>query len=376
MQYRKIPKSSDRISVLGFGCMRFPTTESGDIQEEKTLELLQYAYDNGINYFDTAWNYHQGESEPLLGKFLNKIDREKIFLATILPSWEIKSRQDFYRFLDKQLERLQTDYIDYYLLHSLNSKNWDNLMKHDVLTFLVEAKSSGKIRNAGFSFHDQYQVFDKIVKSWNWDFTLIMLNYLDTEYQAGLRGYRLALEHKMGVMVMEPLRGGKLVAPIPEAVNEIWQKSKYKASMVERSLRWVWNLPGYTTVLSGMSNLEQLKENIELSDRHKSDEIDDEELRLYARAREEYLKRIAVPCTECRYCLPCPHGVLIPSVIGIYNEAMMFGDRERHKKEYLNFLPEKGRADQCTSCGECFPKCPRKIDIPAIMTEITNYFGE
>ena len=376
MQYRQMPKSPDRLSILGYGCMRFPTTESGQIKEDKALELLHYAYDRGVNYFDSAWNYHLGESEPLLGKFLGTIDRGKAFVATKLPSWEIKKREDLDRYLDEQLERLQTDYIDYYLLHSLNSKNWENLLQHDILSFLEKAKSSGKIRFAGFSFHDHYEIFSRIVQSWTWDFTLIMLNYLDTEYQAGLQGYKLALQNDMGVLVMEPLRGGKLVAPVPDEVKDIWQKSRYKGSMADRSLRWVWNLPGCTTVLSGMSNLEQLKENIDLAGRHRANEIDEEELKLYASARREYIKRIAVPCTECRYCLPCPQGVLIPSVIGVYNEAVMFGDRERHRKEYFDFIPEKGRADCCTSCGECLPKCPRNIDIPEVMKKIAGYFKE
>ena len=376
MQYRKMPKSPDIISSLGFGCMRFPTTPDGKIEEKMSLEMLRYAYKNGVNYYDTAWPYHNGESEPLLGKFLKEVDRKKVYVATKLPCWLIKSRQDMDEYLNRQLERLQTDYIDYYLLHSLNKKAWPELQKHGVLDFLDKAKADGKIRYAGFSFHDHYPVFSRIIRAYDWDFTQIMLNYLDTHYQAGLRGYQLALDRGLGIVIMEPLRGGKLVAPIPVEVDKIWKKSKDNRSYVERALSWVWNLPGCTVLLSGMSNMEQVKENIQLANKCVANQLDENDLKLYKKVRREYIRRIAIPCTECRYCLPCPAGVGIPFVLGLYNEAIMFDDRKRHKREYLTFLPEAMRADKCTRCGECLPKCPRKIQIPDEMEKIDKYFQE
>ncbi|MBW6515349.1 MAG: aldo/keto reductase [Candidatus Cloacimonetes bacterium] len=376
MQYRKMPNSPDFISSLGFGCMRFPTNSEGKIDEEKSLEMLHYAYKKGINYYDSAWAYHNGESEPLLGKFITEVDRKKIYVATKLPCWLIKSREDMDEYLNKQLERLQTDYIDYYLLHSLNKKSWSEMQKHGVIDFLERAKADGKIRFAGFSFHDHYPIFAKITKAYDWDFTQIMLNYLDTHYQAGLRGYRLAMEKGMGVISMEPLRGGKLVTPIPAEVEKIWKKSRFDRKAVDRALRWLWNLEGVTIVLSGMSSMNQLQENIHLVDQCHVNELDEDELQIYKKARREYIKRIVIPCTECRYCLPCPAGVGIPFVLGMYNEAIMFNDKERHKKEYFSFLPEAMRADKCTRCGECLPKCPQKIKITDEMKKIDDYFKD
>lgn len=375
MQYRKMPSSTDRISSLGFGLMRLPTRKNGKLNEDKCLEMLHYALDNGVNYFDTAWVYHNGASEPLLGKFLSQIDRTKVYAATKMPCWLIRSPSDLDEYLDKQLNRLQTDYIDYYLLHALNANSWKNMLANGALDFLDKARADGKIRHIGFSFHDKYPVFRKIVERYDWDFCQIMLNYLDTRYQAGLRGYELAVSRGMGVVVMEPLRGGKLVSPVPESVTALWNKSGTSWSPAERGLRWVWNLAGCTVLLSGMSNLEQMKENIAIAGRSKANSLSDSELKLYQKVRLEYIHRIAIPCTECRYCMPCPNKVGIPYVFGTYNEAVMFDDRERHLQEYQSFIPEENRADKCIRCGVCLPKCPQKINIPDELAKVAKYFS-
>jgi predicted aldo/keto reductase-like oxidoreductase len=375
MKHRAMPNSPDRISALGFGLMRLPVHPDGKIDEDKALEMLRYAFKHGVNYFDTAWPYHDGESEPLLGKFLSTIDRSKALVATKLPCWLIKTREDMDDYLNRQLERLQTDYIDYYLLHSLGQHSWQNLSKLKVWDFLQKAKADGKIRFLGFSFHDRYSVFKKIADRHPWDFCQIMLNYLDTRYQAGIRGYELAVSKGMGVIAMEPLRGGKLIHPIPESVNRLWEKSQQPRKPVERALRWVWNLPGATVLLSGMSDLRQMKENIRFSALAEAGNLDAKELELYRKVRREYIRRIAVPCTECRYCLPCPFKVAIPWVFGIYNEAVMFGDKERHKREYQNFIPDDNKAEKCTACGACVPKCPQKINIPEEMKKVREFFS-
>jgi len=355
--------------------MRFPTLKDGKIDEKQSLEMLNYAYEHGVNYFDTAWPYHDGDSEPFVGKFLAGKPREKIYLATKLPSWLIKDPSDPAKYLDMQLERLQTDYIDYYLLHSLGKRSWQNLKKLGILSFLEKAKAAGKIRHIGFSFHDAYPVYRKIIDSFDWDFCQIMLNYLDTHYQAGFRGYELAVSRGIGVISMEPLRGGKLVAPIPAEVEAVWSKSQFHHKPHERALRWVWDLAGCTVLLSGMSNLEQVKQNIRLSSHARAESLTAREKSLYVKARRSYIKRIAIPCTECRYCMPCPHGVAIPFVFGHYNEAMIFGDHTRHKREYDTFLPAEARADKCVHCGECLPKCPRHIAIPDEMDKIKEFFS-
>ncbi|MDI3504663.1 MAG: uncharacterized protein PWP64_1599, partial [Candidatus Cloacimonadota bacterium] len=209
MKYRKMPKSQDQLSILGFGCMRLPTTADSQIDEDQTFAMLHEAYRQGVNYFDTAWTYHDGASEPFLGRFLTQINRNKVFVATKLPCWLVKTRADMDDFLAKQLQRLQTDYIDYYLLHGLNKGSWAKMKELGVFDFLEKAKAEGKIRHAGFSFHDDYATFSQIVRAWDWDFTQIMLNYLDTQHQAGLRGLKLAASKQMGIISMEPLRGGK-----------------------------------------------------------------------------------------------------------------------------------------------------------------------
>jgi predicted aldo/keto reductase-like oxidoreductase len=376
MHYRKMPRSNDQISALGFGCMRFPTTPEGKIDEPQSMAMLHQAYQNGVNYYDTAWPYHGGDSEPFLGKFLQQIDRRTVFVATKLPCWLIKTKEDMDSYLNQQLERLQTDYIDYYLLHALNRNTWKNLKNLGVLSFLEEAKRAGKIRHIGFSFHDAYPIFRKIVMAYDWDFCQIMLNYFDTRGQGGMIGYRLAASRGMGVIAMEPLRGGKLVAPIPQQVSALWQKSKPQRSSLERALRWVWNLEDCTVLLSGMSSIDQVNENSRYADIFHANELTENELKFYAKVRREYIKRIEVMCSECRYCLPCPFKVAIPTVFGVYNEAIMFDDHVRHAKEYKMFIPEESRADKCTNCGACLAKCPHKINIPAEMAKIKEFFKE
>ena len=376
MQYRKMPGNKDKISALGFGCMRFPTLADGSINEEKALELLHHAYQNKVNYYDTAWGYHNEQSEPLVGKFLASIDRSTVYIATKLPCWLIKSHEDMDKHLDEQLKRLGTDYIDYYLLHALNKKSWTNVKNLRVFEFLERAKAAGKIRHIGFSFHDSYPVFRQICLSYNWDFCQIMLNYLDTHYQAGMRGFQLALSRNMGVIAMEPLRGGKLVSPIPPEIANIWQKADPGGNAVERATRWVWNLEGATVLLSGMSNMEQLQQNLALAQKAKANILSEQDIKFYKRVRREYMKRIPILCSDCKYCLPCPHGVSIPGCFGTYNEAVMFSDRARHLKEYTMFTPEANRADKCIQCGECLPKCPHKIDIPTELKKVADYFRE
>jgi predicted aldo/keto reductase-like oxidoreductase len=370
-----MPGGNTYLSALGFGCMRLPVDKEGKINEDEANRLLEYAYRNGVNYFDSAWGYHDGQSEPFLGRFIARHRRSKLLIATKLPCWLIKKREDMDDIFNQQLERLQTSYIDFYLLHALNRRSWKEMKSLKVLDFLEKARADGKIMHIGFSFHDAYPVFKNIVDSYDWDFCQFMLNYLDTHYQAGKRGYEIAVDKGMGVIAMEPLRGGKLVHPIPDEVKAVWKSSKTDISPQERALRWVWNLPGCTVNLSGMSTIDQVKENVAICERSGPNQIDSRDMKLYEKARREYLRRIAIPCTECRYCLPCPAGVAIPAVLGTYNEAMMFNDRERHTREYKMFLPEQQRADKCTKCGACLSKCPQKIAIPDWMERIADYFG-
>jgi uncharacterized protein len=374
MQYRTMPHKNDKLSILGFGCMRFPSTPDNHIEEELSLAMLRHAFQNGINYFDTAWPYHYGESELLLGKFIKECDRSKLRIATKLPSWLIKTPEDCENYLNQQLERLQTDYIDYYLLHSMNSGFLKNLSANGVFQFLDEMKKKGKIRYSGFSFHDKYPIFKKVIDSYTWDFCQIQLNFFDTTYQAGVKGMKYAASKGMGVIVMEPLRGGKLVNNIPAEVQTEWRKSAFDRSPVDRALRWIWNNPETTLLLSGMSSMEQLQENLHIADTCNANELSTTELNLYKKVRKIYLGKIPLPCTGCRYCMPCPHNVDIPSCFGVYMDAHMFSDKEQHLKEYNWFVGEENKADKCVNCGECVPKCPQHIHIPEELLKVAKFF--
>lgn len=374
MQYRTMPHKDDQLSILGFGCMRFPTTPEYKIDEEKAMAMLRHAYQNGINYYDTAWPYHNGESELLVGKFIKECDRSKLRIATKLPSWLIKTPEDLESYLDKQLEHLQTNYIDYYLLHSMNAGFLKNLTKNGVFAFLDEMKRKGKIRYAGFSFHDKYPVFKKVIDAYEWDFCQIQLNFFDTTYQAGLKGMKYAASKGMGVIVMEPLRGGKLVNNVPDEVQEIWNKSGYKRSPVDRALRWVWNRPETSLLLSGMTTMEQLVENLKIADTCHPNVLSPKELKLYQEARKVYMSKIPLRCTGCNYCMPCPHKVAISSSFGVYMDAFMFGNKEQHTREFNWFIDEENRPDKCVNCGACVPKCPQHINIPIELKKVTAYF--
>jgi len=376
MKHRKLPHGKDRLSVLGFGCMRFPTCQDGSIDEAPSMQMLQYAFDHGVNYFDTAWVYHNDKSEEFLGRFLAQGIRDKVYIATKLPCWLIKSPADFDLYLDQQLQRLRTDRIDYYLLHSLNRDFWKNLRQHKVFDWLERAKRDGRIRFAGFSFHDNYALFKRIVDAYAWDFCQIQLNYYDTGYQAGLKGMHHAANKGLGVIVMEPLRGGKLALSLSPEADAIWTRSKESRTNADRALRWLWNYPQVTLVLSGMSTLDQVKENVKLAGKSKLNCISGHEQRLYQRVRRTIRARSVCRCTGCGYCLPCPSGVAIPFVFDLYESAHIFPDQERRRNEYLMYIFEARRADKCTQCGACLSKCPQSIDIPKEMVKLAKYFSD
>lgn len=376
MQYRNMPGGKDKLSALGFGLMRLPVDTDKKIDEVKTLEMLKTAYDNGTNYFDTAWPYHGGESEHMLGKFLKTIDRKTVYVATKLPTWLIKTREDMDSYLDQQLAKLGTNYIDYYLMHALNGKRWKELKKFGAIDFLEKAKASGKIRHIGFSFHDKYPGFKYIIDSYKWEFCQIQHNFFDTHREAGRHGLLYAGSKGIGIIVMEPLLGGKLVGNIPAEAEKVWSKSSHKWSPVQRALNFVWNYPEVKVVLSGMSTLEQVKENVVLAHNSKPNCLSVEELNLYKKVRKVYLDKMVVRCTGCGYCLPCPSKVSIPWVLGTYNDAHIFGDKNRHRHEYNFFVPDDNKADKCTKCGACVPKCPQKIDIPTELEKVATFFAD
>jgi predicted aldo/keto reductase-like oxidoreductase len=370
-----MPGGKDKLSVLGFGLMRLPVDKDNKIDEAQTLEMLKTAYAKGVNYYDTAWPYHGGASEPMLNTFLKTIDRKTVFVATKLPTWLIKTREDMDIYLDQQLEKLGTSYIDYYLMHSLNGKRWKELKKLGAIDFLEKAKASGKIRHIGFSFHDKYPGFKYIIDSYKWEFCQIQHNFFDTRREAGTRGLLYAASKGIGLIIMEPLLGGKLAGNIPDAAAKVWNKSKHNWTPAARAFNYLWNYPQVNVILSGMSNLDQVQENVIIAENSKANRLDAEELKLYKKVRKVYLSKMVVHCTGCGYCLPCPSKVAIPWALGVYNDAHIFGDKKRHQFEYNFFVPDDNKADKCVKCNACVSKCPQKIDIPTELEKVANFFG-
>ena len=367
MQYRSFGRLDWKPSALGFGAMRLPTIDDdpAQIDEAEATRMVRYAIDHGVNYVDTAYPYHRENSERFLGRALQDGYREQIKLATKMPCWKIKEAGDFDLVLDEQLEKLQTDHIDFYLLHGLNSNRWTEMNSLNVLRWAEGAIASGKIGYLGFSFHDKYDAFREIIDASDlWLFCQIQYNFMDIEYQAGAKGLKYAAEKGLAVVVMEPLRGGQLTKSVPPAVQELWEGSTVQRTPAEHALQWVWNQPEVSVVLSGMSTFEQVQQNIETADRSGPGTLAEQELAVYDRVRETYEALCPIPCTDCKYCLPCPSGVNIPRVFDIYNNAIIYDSDERARMVYNNFMSEGERANLCTECGECLEKCPQEIEIP------------
>ncbi len=377
MEYRNFTKDNIKVSALGFGCMRFPIldNDSSKIDEEKSIEMIRHAIDKGVNYIDTAYPYHQENSEYLVGKALKNGYREKVYLATKSPSWLIETYDDFHKYLDEQLEKLNVEYIDFYLLHTLNKDYWENLKSLDVLKFIDEAKKTGKIKYIGFSFHDEIDVFKEIIDYHDWDFCQIQYNYLDENYQAGKEGLEYAYEKGISVVIMEPIKGGKLVNASDE-IKDIWKLSETKRTPAEWALRWVLNHKEVSVVLSGMNNLEEVKENIETASHAKANHLDENEIKLIDRVKKIYQNKIKVGCTSCEYCLPCPEGVSIPNIFEVYNDLYVFGTKEISKKRYESYIRREIDASKCIECGKCESMCPQNIQIIKALKEADKVLRE
>ncbi|MEI7475226.1 MAG: aldo/keto reductase [bacterium] len=381
MLYRELGKTKEKISILGFGCMRLPILDGNaeQINENKASEMIKYALSKGVNYFDTAFPYHSnsrgkgGASEVFLGNAIKQY-RNKVYLATKLPSWLIKTRSDMDRYLDLQLERLQTDYIDFYLLHCLNIENWNILSNSDVFNFLESAKQDGRIKYAGFSFHDEFPLFKNIVDSYDWSFCQIQYNYMDENYQAGTQGLNYAKEKGLGTIIMEPLRGGGLANVVPSDIQENFDKAEIKKSPVEWALRFLWNKPEVDLVLSGMSELNHVIENIDIAKRGCQNSLTGSDLAILDEVKSIYASRSKVNCTGCNYCMPCPVGVNIPANFAHFNNFYIYKYGAYAKMQYANFIGDMQKAKQCVQCGKCENECPQNIPIIEMLKEVTKTF--
>jgi predicted aldo/keto reductase-like oxidoreductase len=371
MKYRQLGKLGNEVSILGFGCMRCPTDEDQLLKRDESEAMLLAAIKSGVNYLDTAYPYHNGESELFVGEFLKKHNmRDKIFLATKLPSWLIHSKADMKKYITEQLEKLQVDYIDYFLLHALNKDHWQNYKDNGVFEFITEMIDVGVIKEIGFSFHDEYEEFEQIINEYDgWSFCQIQLNYMDEEYQAGLKGLRLAESKGIDVIVMEPLKGGNLTAAIPDDIQEVWDNSDVKRKPARWALEYVWQYDNVKLVLSGMSAMNQVTQNVETANAYEKGGLSDHDKAIISKVAEIYKSRTKVPCTACQYCMPCPYGVNIPEMFTIYNEGARFLNMDAFKWHYNERLKD-ANADLCTACGVCVEKCPQFIQIPDRLAEV------
>lgn len=376
MEYRKLGKTGITNSIIGLGTMRLPVIngEEKNIDRPEAINLIRHSIDNGINYIDTAYPYHGGTSESLVGEALKDGYREKVTLVTKMPSWLITEYSDFEKYLDEQLSNLQTDVIDVYLLHTLNKGFWENLKKHKVFDFLEEAKSKGKIKNIGFSFHDEKSVFDDIIKAYDWDLCMIQLNYMDEYNQATLDGLKLAGELEIPVVIMEPLKGGLLVNP-PESISKIWDESEIKRDPIHWSFKWLANMPEVVTILSGMGSKEQVDQNIAYASDLKVNSVTKEEEGLYKRVREAYESKVKVSCTDCKYCMPCPVGVNIPGNFKLINDVFVYEYVDSSRRIYRNLYKDEARASSCVECKICETKCPQSIVISDELKKVHEVLG-
>lgn len=376
MLYKKWKKSKEEISILGFGAMRLPVIDGDDskIDEDKAISMIRKAIDKGVNYLDTAWPYHGGNSERVCAGVMKDGYRDKVKIATKMPSWEIETYDDMVRILDEQLERLEVEFIDYYLLHTLTHEYWEKYKKLDYRKFLKESQKAGKIKFLGFSYHDDGILFKEIIDDFDWDFAQIQLNYLDEDYQAGLEGARYAHERDIDIIVMEPLRGGLLAADPPEGIKEILRQSPSERSPAEWALRYLWDKPEISLILSGMTADEQMEENIRTASTAAAGHLTADERDTVAQMKQFYLNKIRVNCTNCRYCLPCPSGVYIPELFWAYNHDAIFGDYGKAKFWVAGFVKEGQRASDCVECGACEDHCPQQIPIREHLKKIVEIY--
>ncbi len=369
MQYRKFGKLDWEASALGFGCMRLPTTsdKEADIDEPQATEMIRHAIDKGVNYVDTAYPYHGGESERVLGRALADGYRERVKLATKMPCWLVKTPADFDKFLDEQLARLQTEHIDFYLLHALWRDRWTRMLELDVFKWAERALADGRIGHLGFSFHGTLPLFKEIIDRYDWTMCQIQYNFMNEEVQAGTEGLEYAGAPGIAVVIMEPLLGGLLTKP-PAGARAIWEESD--KSPADIALRWLWNKPEVSVVLSGMTTMEQVEQNLASSDRSSVASLTPEETELVARVRAEYEGIASIPCTKCDYCLPCPNGVQLPRNFELYNQAVMHDSPDLSRAMYNWHMPQEERAQHCIACRECEEKCPQQIEISEWMPKV------
>jgi predicted aldo/keto reductase-like oxidoreductase len=376
MKYRTMGKIREQVSLLGFGTMRLPVIgkDFSKIDETESIRMIRAAIDRGVNYVDTAYMYHGGFSEVVTGKALKDGYREKVLLADKLPLWMVKSAEDMDRILDDQLARLGTDHIDMYLIHNIDESVWKRVLKYNTLDFLERKRAEGKIRYIGFSFHDEFDLFKEALEAYPWDFCQIQLNYMDACLQAGVKGLKLAGSLGIPVIIMEPLKGGKLTDVLPQSIKDFWAQAPVQRTPAEWALRWVADFPEVLTILSGMNTMEQVEENLRILSDTVPCSLTEEEQALIQKVAGEYNKLIQYSCTGCQYCMPCPVAIDIPNIIERYNDWFVFNGNEKIRQDFHMWVPEKGRPSVCEACGACEDHCPQHLPVSEIMKKAKAVF--
>ena len=374
MQYRPFNKTGEKISLMGLGTMRLPMNDNETINESEAIKMIRHTIDSGVNYVDTAYMYHGGESEGVVGKALKDGYREKVFLADKMPVWYAKEESDLQKIFDKQFERLDVDVIDMYLLHNVTVPIWKYAQRLNALDFIEKKKAEGKIKHIGFSFHDHISLFKEVVDSYDWDFCQIQLNYMDTEWQAGLEGLKYAASKGIPVIIMEPLKGGRLTDAFPESVEKLFKTLEVERTPAERALRWVANFPEVLTILSGVSSMAQASENIKTLSDAQPNSLSEKELAVIKQVADTYNKLIQYDCTSCNYCLPCPQKLNIPLAMNLYNQWFLFAQNIKTKEDFDMYFPKS--TSLCTSCKVCEEKCPQHLNISEMMGKAAELFGK
>ncbi len=380
MQYRKFRSVEKEISLLGLGVMRLPRLENGKADEKTGIELIRYAIDHGVNYIDTGYTYHGGDSERIIGKALKDGYREKILIADKLPIWLVEKEEDIQPLIEEQVKRLDVDHIDMYRIHNIVPEGWGPIKKFNGFEHLQMLKKKGRIGHIGFSFHGDYDLFTEVIDEYPWEYCQIQLNYLDKNIQAGLKGLEYARERDIDVIIMEPLKGGRLSDKVPPSVQAIWDRAAangiapQERTPAQWAFKWVASQPGVSLILSGMSSFAQLDENIKIFSDDDINKMSETEYAVCDEAAAEYDRKIKYQCTKCGYCMPCPQEVEIPDIIRYLNNWYAFDKIPSTKIEYIEWLD--GHASKCIHCRACEEKCPQRLPISDIMTEAAEQFGK
>ncbi|MGL4484992.1 MAG: aldo/keto reductase [Anaerovoracaceae bacterium] len=377
MQFRKFKKTGEDVSLMAMGCMRLPLVPGGsfaDVDENAATKMIRTAIDKGVNYVDTARMYHDFKGEYFVGKALEDGYREKVFLADKMPVWLVKDEEEQRATFEDQLKQCQTDHFDFYILHNVNKAVWKRAKKLNTLKFMEEMKAAGKIRHIGFSYHDDADFFKEVIDAYPWDFCQIQLNYMDENLQAGLAGLKYAGSKGIPVIIMEPLKGGKLTDILPDSIKDFWNQADVKRSPAEWALRWVADFPEVLTILNGVSNFEQMEENFRVLSESTPNSLTEKEKAIIKEVADEYNKLIKYSCTECKYCMPCPQGINIPMIISFYNDWFLYGKNPKLLDDYPVWNPKGNQASDCTACKECESHCPQSLPISEIMEKAAKIF--